>query len=140
MGRRHRKEFPCGHRGFGQTCHQCRSNVVILQTEMKSDVPDITEQKQIRQAWRESFAADPIDLTELPKKVVLKARQILQALEDGADYRQFDGKRFHFDRSLISIPVNYSYRLICRDEGGKPIPLKVVSHETYNAIARNQKH
>jgi hypothetical protein len=50
------------------------------------------------------------------------------------------GKRLSFDRTLLRIPVTYRYRLLCRWYSNQVIPLQVLSHEAYNAIARNKKH
>jgi hypothetical protein len=50
----------------------------------------------------------------------------------------FRGKRFRFDRTLVTIPVTYDYRMLCREKEGKMVPIKVLSHEAYNAIARNK--
>ena len=46
------------------------------------------------------------------------------------------GRRFNFDRTLLRIPVSYRYRLLCRWQSGQIIPLQVLSHESYNAVAR----
>jgi len=118
---RRKKQFPCGHKGYGQTCHRCQQEA------------EEREQKQAeRLDWRESFASDPIDLRSLPKHVVLKTRQIIQALEARQDYRQFGGKRLRHDRHVVSIPVTRNYRLLCRDLDGALVPEAALSHEDYN--------
>ncbi|MDX2240082.1 MAG: hypothetical protein NW224_05295 [Leptolyngbyaceae cyanobacterium bins.302] len=71
-------------------------------------------QVDAKQQWKQTFAADPIDLTHLPKPIVIKTRQILAALEQGVSPAQLQGKRFSFDRTLLRIPVTYRYRLLCR--------------------------
>lgn len=116
-----KKRFPCGHRGYGQICHKCAEK----QTQW--------EQKKINKVeWEATFATDPIDLSALPKNVVLKARSIIQGLQETRNYRDFHGKRLRHDRFIISIPVTRNYRLICRDYGSFLNPEAVVSHEDYN--------
>ncbi|ELR99214.1 hypothetical protein [Gloeocapsa sp. PCC 73106] len=116
-----KKRFPCGHRGYGQICHKCAA--IQCQREQR---------KTNKVEWEAAFAADPIDLTELPKNVVLKARTIIQGLQEARNYRDFHGKRLRHDRFIISIPVTRNYRLICRDYGSFLNPEAVVSHEDYN--------
>jgi hypothetical protein len=116
-----KKQFPCGHIGYGQVCHRC-----VQQASERE------EKRQQKQQWESTFAQDPIDLRSLPKNVVLKARQILQGLANRQDYRDFHGKRLRHDRTIISIPVTRNYRLICRDHGQLLAPEAVISHEDYN--------
>lgn len=92
-----------------------------------------------KRQWQELFADDPIDLTHLPKPIVIKTRQILTALDQGVPPSQLQGKRLSFNRTLLRIPVTYRYRLLCRWYANQIIPLQVLSHEAYNAIARNKK-
>lgn len=120
---RKKKKFPCGHMGFGQICHQC------------AQVQASWEQKQNqKQDWEASFNQDLIDLRKLPKNVVIKSRRIIQQLEIQSDYRQFHGKRLRHNRFVISIPINRSYRLLCRDRGQFLSPEAVISHEDYNVV------
>ncbi|MFW6264314.1 MAG: DUF7682 family zinc-binding protein [Cyanobacteriota bacterium] len=116
-----KKTFPCGHKGFGRICHQCEQKQVAW-----------LQKKQQKEAWEETFANDVIDLTGLPKKVVLKARRIIAGLEKHRNYREFRGKRLRHDRFIISIPVTRDYRLLCRDCGSLIVPEVVISHEDYN--------
>jgi hypothetical protein len=116
-----KKLFPCGHRGFGQVCHRC----VQQQAEYE-------QRKEQKNSWESTFEQDPIDLRALPKNVVLKAREIIDGLENHRNYREFRGKRLRHDRLVISIPVTRNYRLICRDLGNDLIPQSVISHEEYN--------
>ena len=118
---RRKKNFPCGHKGYGQRCHRC------AQEQMARN-----EKQQQKNAWEETFSKDTIDLRPFPKNVVLKARQILTALANQQDYRHFHGKRLRHDRFVISTPVTRHYRLICRDHGSFLSPEAVVSHEDYN--------
>ncbi len=94
--------------------------------------PNFESKRALRLAWEQTFKSDPINLKELPKNVVLKAREIIQALASHKDYRNFHGKRLRHDRFVVSIPVTRNYRLLCRDNGGYLIPETVVSHADYN--------
>ena len=118
---RRKKKFPCGHRGYGQICHRCAQKQA-----------DWEEKRQQKNEWEASFALDPIDLRELPKNVVIKARQIIHGLQSQKNYREFHGKRLRHDRFVISIPVTRNYRLLCRDCGNFLTPEAVISHEDYN--------
>lgn len=99
----------------------------------------MTAQVSAKQQWQQSFAADPIDLTHLPKPIVIKTREILAALAQGVPPAQLQGRRFGFDRTLLRIPVGYRYRLLCRWYCDRIVPLQVLTHEAYNAVARNKK-
>jgi len=118
---RRKKAFPCGHKGFGQICHRCVQANTVLERK-----------KKLKQDWEASFNQDLIDLRNLPKNVVLKSRHIIQRLSEEPNYRAFRGKRLRHNRFVISIPINRSYRLLCRDRGQFLSPEAVVSHEDYN--------
>lgn len=120
---RRKKTFICGHKGYGQICHCC-----------KQQQADIDRKRKHKLDWEATFAEDPINLKNLPKNVVLKSRRIIQHLQSQGDYHHFHGKRLRHDRSIISIPVTRSYRLLCRDCGPLLIPEAVVSHEDYNVV------
>ncbi len=113
--------FPCGHKGYGQGCHRCLQERLLLE-----------QKQQQRRQWENSFAQDPIDLTDLPNHVVVKARYIIAGLQTQTDYRQFGGKRLRHNRSIVSIPVTRNYRMLCRDYGSFLVPQEVLSHEDYN--------
>ena len=162
--RKHRKRFACGHRGFGQWCHCCESNsarcagtIALTAVAHGSVYPtprtrwspvgrrrspkQRVQQGETgeRQAWKASFAADRIDLRRLPTAIVLKARGLMTALGEGVGYWQLKGKRLRGDRTVVSLPVSYRYRLLCRLEGDRLLPLKVLSHEAYNPLVRRQQ-
>ncbi|NEP49735.1 MAG: hypothetical protein F6K65_13330 [Moorea sp. SIO3C2] len=118
---RRKKTFPCGHKGYGKTCHRCDQKNRARQ-----------EKKQQKRQWESSFEDDPIDLKNLPTHVVVKARGIIAALENHQDYREFGGKRLRHNRWIISIPVTRNYRMICHDHGSLLVPHAVLSHEDYN--------
>jgi hypothetical protein len=130
--RKHKKRFDCGHRGFGRYCHCCAPKKV------KKEAVCLTRQVK-RSRLQQAFADDPIDLRHLPQKIVKKARQVITALEQGWNVLRLGGNHFHFDRTLIRVPVGYRYRLLCRRDQEGIHPLVVLSHEDYNAIARHQK-
>jgi hypothetical protein len=134
--RRHRKRFKCEHRGFGRFCHQCMS------MKRKSEGMSVHgKKKRGDQAMRmkKDAVGDIIELGHLPASIGGKARKILERLEHGASWLKMGGKTFHFDRSLIRIPVSYRYRLLCRREQSGITPLAVMTHEAYNPVARNKK-
>ncbi|NES20992.1 MAG: hypothetical protein F6K41_19185 [Symploca sp. SIO3E6] len=118
---RRRKTFPCGHKGYGQTCHRCQQQDRVRE-----------EKKQQKQEWESTFAEDPIDLSSLPRPVVVKAREIIAGLERQKNYREYNGKRLRHNRYIISIPVTRNYRMLCKAQGSHYIPQAVLSHEDYN--------
>ena len=125
---RRKKVFPCGHKGFGQSCHVCHQEELNRQRLFD----EIAAQKEEKQAWLATFAADPIDLTKLPKPIVLKARKIITGLATGESYLEFGGKRLNHNRTVISIPVTHHYRMICKEEDDHIVPKEILSHEDYN--------
>ena len=118
---RRKKNFPCGHKGYGRICHRCAQKQA-----------DWEKKRQHQQEWERKFLQDPVDLKALPKQVVIKARRIIKGLQNRRDYREFRGKRLRYNRLIISIPVTRNYRLLCRDCGSSLTPEAVVSHEDYN--------
>jgi hypothetical protein len=151
--RKYRKRFSCRHRGFGQYCHRCLAVRVThsLPLDQPETVPQqlvskteqvwkTAKQRLVKQQWQESFVHDPIDLTHLPKPIVLKTRKILESLNQGVAPGQLQGKRFNFDRTLLRIPITYRYRLLCRWYCDRIIPVQVLTHEAYNAVVRNKRH
>ncbi len=145
-----RKRFACGHLGFGRFCHWCFQSADRTQNPVIADLVIYQAKKVTRKAakqWQQSFAKDAIsssypqgvELRHLPKPIVIKTRQILTALSQGVAPGELKGKRFNFDRSLLRIPVSYRYRLLCRWQADQIVPLQVMTHEAYNAIARNKK-
>lgn len=120
---RRKKKFSCGHKGYGQVCHRC--------AQVQNDWE---RKKQEKSEWEETFMQDPINLRELPRNVVMKARSIIDGLQSQRNYRDFHGKRLRHNRFVISIPVTRNYRLICHDRGSFLTPEAVVSHEDYNVV------
>ena len=129
--RRWKKQFDCGHRGFGRVCQVCRPAIVAA--SLRKEI-----QRQEQEEWNALFELDSIDLRKFPKAVVLRTRTIVAALLGGEDYRLFLGKRFGFDRSVIRIPVTYRYRLVCHEVDGVWTPTELLSHEDYNPRVRRK--
>lgn len=129
--RLYRKHFSsCGHRGFGQYCHRCADIKFRKQTIA-------AEPRFLRAQWLSTYEQDAVDLRNLPRSIVIKARQILEQLAQGTEYYKFQGKRLlGIDRDLIRIPVTRRYRLLIKAIGNNTFKaLKVLSHEAYNTIA-----
>ena len=142
--RKQLKQFNCGHQGLGQYCHRCirvaePSQMPVMMDAVVYRPKKAASKNTAKQQWRQSFAHDPIDLTHLPKPIVIRARHILASLNQVVAPGLMQGKRFNFDRTLLRIPVSYRYRLLCRWQSRQIIPLQVLSHESYNAVARNKK-
>jgi hypothetical protein len=113
-----KRTFPCGHKGRGQYCHRCAQE---------------QEAQSRKQAWKDTFAQDPIDLRCLPNRTqVEKARTLLAEIAQGRPYTDFRGKRLNHDRTLISVPLGLDYRLLFQDTGSGLLPLACLSHEAYN--------
>lgn len=125
---RRKKIFPCGHKGYGKICHQCAQEMAVRQQNALT----LAEKRQKKMEWEATFANDPINLRDLPTHVIVKARAIIQALENKKNYTEFGGKRLRHNRLIISIPLTRNYRMLCRDDGSILIPQEVLSHEDYN--------
>ncbi len=118
-----KKTFPCGHRGKGAFCHRCKQEEEIHQKKLKR-----------KSAWNEKIKSSPIDLSHLPKKVAEKTLSIIEMISTGVNYHSLKGKRLVSmrQREVISIPVGWSYRLICFEKDGALNVVEVLSHEDYN--------
>jgi hypothetical protein len=68
----------------------------------------------------------------VPRRVLKKARGIICRLDEGHPYWKLRGKRMHYDRDVISIPVGRRWRILARWQGGKAIPRQILSHERYS--------
>lgn len=130
-----RRSFPCGHAGKGQYCHRCKQEEQASAQKAQARATEVEERRADKQAWEATFAADPIDLRVLQtRERVTKARDLLQRLAAGEPYTSLGGKRWESDRSVVSIPIGWGYRLILRDEGSKLRPLACMTHEAYNSL------
>lgn len=118
-----KRRFPCGHVGRGQYCHRCAQEKQARE-----------QARAARQAWAERLAAAPVALESVPRHVAEKVLQIIAELEQGKRYQDFKGKRLALmgQRDVISIPVGWSHRLICREGEAGLEYVEVISHETYN--------
>jgi hypothetical protein len=120
-----KKTFPCGHKGNGQFCHTCK--------QLEEDKNEQVQAKTEKQQWKEAFSRDPIDLRGLPrKKLVLKARAILEAIRHGEPFPQLNGKRMNYNRKIISVPIDNDYRILFKEDKDGLIPFDLLSHEDYN--------
>lgn len=140
-----KRTYPCGHSGKGRFCLRCeqqtrdseQSTTDSSDAAAASSSPskDLVNPETIdKETWREAFAADPIPLKHLPNRnLVQRARQILQEIERGAPWHQFNGKRLQHDRTIVSVPLGRRYRILFRTDDGAPRPVEVLSHEAYNA-------
>src|SRR5690606_5996621 len=119
---------PCGHSGKGRFCHRCQA-AKNEQAEGESSSngkgsDEGSEAKAEKEAWRESFEADPIPLSHLPSRnLVIRARMILSEIGKGAPWHQFNGKRLQHDRNVVSIPLGRRYRILFRTDDGAPKPV-----------------
>ena len=120
-----KKTFPCGHTGLGQYCHRCKA---------RDDAYE--KHREVKRAERAMLADATnvgVDMSGLPKHVAMKAADMIRKLKDGASYTDFHGKRLlEWGRNMISIPMGWSYRILCRDSGDGVAPIAVLSHEQYN--------
>ncbi len=120
-----KKTFPCGHKGMGQFCHTCHNEKKVQISKEK--------ERQEKYAWNALFSKDVVDLSKLPnRKLVLKARDILEKIASGWPYQQLKGKQLNHDRQILSIPVNQDYRLLFKRRQQHWLPIKLLSHEEYN--------
>ena len=118
---------------MGQFCHTCRNLEKVKSTEQQKVKLSEQQKRQEKQAWNTLFAKDAVKLSKLPsKKLVLKARDILEKMEQGLPYQQLNGKQLNHDRAILSIPVNQDYRLLFRRIQQHWQPIKLLSHEEYN--------
>lgn len=144
-----KKTFPCGHSGKGRFCHRCQAAIHEQEAAANAAATNGSsvngngkhhepragdeEAKADKEAWRETFEADPISLKHLPSRnLVIRARQILSEIDKGAPWHQFNGKRLQHDRNVVSIPLGRRYRILFRTDDGAPKPVEVLSHEAYN--------
>jgi hypothetical protein len=137
MAQRKRKQtFPCGHRGQGRECQRCLQEARAAQAQAEAAANRLQEKEE----WEACFGRDVVDLRGLPKHIVKKARQVIQSLDSGQDYRVFKGKQMRVSSQLVRIPLNDDYRLIVRHSGRDFSMLEVLSHEDYDKkYGKNQR-
>ncbi len=125
-----KRTFECGHTGRGQYCHRC----VQEQQQRENEQQQEERREEAKRQWAESFGRDAIDLRGFPKGIVRKARHVLQRIQAGDSIAELGGKRMHYDRHVLSIPVGSGYRMICEDQDNRIIPKQLLTHEDYNNI------
>lgn len=120
-----RKTFACGHTGKGKFCHRC------AQAEQAREHKHKEKQYLVDKAQAVGL---PVD--HLPKEIQIKAIKIADQLLSGTPYTSYKGSKRLVKRTVVSIPVGRTYRMLCRDEDGKIVPVEVLSHEAYNIRVR----
>lgn len=126
-----RNTFPCGHRGKGSHCHICG--------QIEKDRREKEDQRRVRAsekaAWRESLEQGPKGIGKVTADVQEATLKIVRLLESGTPWFTLGGKRLTEmgARDVISIPVCGSYRLICREDGGRLEIVEVMSHQGYSS-------
>ncbi len=126
-----KKTFDCGHTGYGKFCHRCADE----ERRRREKQSRKEQKKQQRQAWQEHLAAAPVSLDHVPPKTARKVLETIEKLRRGqATYMQLNGKRLITmgQRNIISIPIGWSWRLVCEDTDDGLVFLEVLSHEAYN--------
>jgi len=131
MARRHKKQFPCGHRGQGRYCHRCAQDAAAAQERQSIQAARQAE----RAAWDASFEYDSVDLRVIRHRpgLVQKARETVLAVAAGVHPFTLGGKAFRSDRNVVSVAISYDYRLVFHADGQQGfLPVALESHETYN--------
>lgn len=80
----------------------------------------------------EFFIHRHVKVCRAPEHVLRKARRLIGSLEDGTPYWKLRGKRMAYDRTVVSIPIGRSWRILARDVAGRIVAEQVLSHEQYN--------
>jgi len=120
-----RKTFPYGHVGKGQYCHRCHQKELAMAERVAARAV-----KQDRLKKAEEIVG--VEMDALPLHVSEKAAEIMRDIRSGTPYTNYHGKRMDQDRTVISIPIGWSYRILCRNMNGQLKVAKVLSHEEYN--------
>jgi len=127
-----KQTFACGHTGKGKFCHTCAN-------AEKDKAEQRLAMEQKRAAKMSSPADDAIDLSMVRhlSSVQREARDLLAKVSNGIHPFSLDGKFLKSSAGkLLSVPVGRSYRLLFDAPSLRPI--RLVSHEDYNAIAANR--
>ncbi len=78
-----------------------------------------------------------LDLRGLPQPIIRRACHTAHQLAQGAAYHGLGGRRLCHDRQRIRFSIGRRYRLLCDQRDQQITPQRLLSHEAYNAIARN---
>ncbi|MHB8252043.1 DUF7682 family zinc-binding protein [Acidithiobacillus sp.] len=130
-----KKHFDCGHSGLGRFCHRCAAAKVLHRQPRPKSRDQFDPEVPTATCFTPADGGEKISLSALPTPgLTQKALSILAAIVDQrAPYTQYGGKRMYFDRSIISVPLGYHYRLLLRElDDCRKIPIKIMSHEAYN--------
>jgi hypothetical protein len=75
-----------------------------------------------------------LDIQDVPLPVRSKTERVMLKLASGTNYIELGGKKLWEDRNKqsVSIPLGRKYRMICRLEDGRAVPVKVLTHSQYN--------
>lgn len=77
-------------------------------------------------------------MKRLPQDVLRQFNQIQAALESGTHWSLLGGRR-HTDSDRIVFNLKHWYRLVCWHACQQPLQFEVMTHERYNAVARNTR-
>lgn len=124
-----KRRFDCGHRGLGRYCHRCEAA-----RRQALEKAEGTTGRDDDDAWRATFERDPIDLRKLPRSGVLRARDVLQRVAAGESCQSVGGSRWTTDRTVISVRIGWSYRLVFRETVRGMVPMRCMTHEEYNKL------
>ncbi len=83
----------------------------------------------------EFFSRRGILTHHAPSYVLARARRIITRLKAGTPYWQLHGKRLHWNRSVISIPVGRSWRILAREAGSRVEARQVLSHSSIHRLS-----
>jgi len=123
--------FPCGHRGKGQYCHRCQQE----KEERARRERELSARRQEREYLENEWE---LSTEGLPDSIVHRAIELLRDLREGKSFAQLGVKRMEFDRNCLSANLGKDYRLLLKqNEEGNLYPVRIVSHEAYNAPIRN---
>ena len=79
------------------------------------------------------FEKRGIQTRHIPLVVLEHARKVVERIEAGQPYWKLRGKRMHYDRCRISIPVGRRWRMLAADLDGVVRVRCILSHESYNS-------
>lgn len=130
-----KKHFDCGHSGLGRFCHRCAQSTAPGDRRRRKSRDQFDPEVPTATCFTPADGGDQISLSVLPTPgLTQKALSILAAIVDHrAPYTRYGGKRMYYDRSIISVPIGYHYRLLFREmDDSRKIPIQIMSHETYN--------
>lgn len=69
-----------------------------------------------------------------PKPIVVQAESVVAKIQAGATMADVKAHYMRHDRRLVSVPIGYRYRLLCRAEKTGMVPIELMTHEAYNRV------